>query len=141
MNEETLFEAALSRSSEERAAFLEQACEGRPELRAAVEALLAAHEKAANLLDRPPAQTVDSGPGQARDDAGAAADARRGASVYEEIPARRGYSRAGECPVAQASRASPLSWPQPPSRSGQGRGLTWPLTPRTPAPTIDRDRL
>src|SRR5207249_2395467 len=52
-----------------RAAFLEQACSGRPELRAAVEALLAAHEKSGNLLDRPPAQTVDSGPGQAGLDA------------------------------------------------------------------------
>ena len=38
--------------------------------RAAVEALLAAHEKSGNILDRPPAQTVDSGPGQARPDAG-----------------------------------------------------------------------
>ena len=45
MNEETLFQEALSRSPEERAAFLEQACAGRPDLRAAVEALLAAHEK------------------------------------------------------------------------------------------------
>ena len=33
MNEETLFQEALSRSPEERAAFLEQACAGRPELR------------------------------------------------------------------------------------------------------------
>ena len=54
MNEETLFQEALSRSPEERAAFLEQACAGRPELRAAVEALLAAHEKSGNILDRPP---------------------------------------------------------------------------------------
>ena len=61
MNEETLFQEALSRSPEERAAFLEQACEGRPEFLAAVKALLAAHEKSGNVLDRPPtdpAQTV-----------------------------------------------------------------------------------
>ena len=66
MTEETLFQEALSRSPEERAAFLEQACAGRPELRAAVEALLAAHEKPGNVLDKPPAdpgQTVDSEPG------------------------------------------------------------------------------
>ena len=55
MNEETLFQEALSRPPEERAAFLEQACAGRPELRAAVEALLAAHEKSGNILDEPPA--------------------------------------------------------------------------------------
>ena len=67
MNEETLFEAALSRSPDERAGFLEQACEGRPELRAAVLALLAAHEKSGNILDSPPAQTVETGPGQPRE--------------------------------------------------------------------------
>jgi hypothetical protein len=50
MTEETLFQEALSRSSEERAAFLEQACAGLPELRAAVEALLAAHDKPSNLF-------------------------------------------------------------------------------------------
>ena len=62
MNEETLFQEALSRSAEQRAAFLEQACAGRPELLAAVEALLAAHEKSSNILDNPPVElgeTVD----------------------------------------------------------------------------------
>ncbi len=37
----------------ERAAFLEQACAGQPQLRAAVESLLAAHEGSGDLLDRP----------------------------------------------------------------------------------------
>jgi WD40 repeat protein/serine/threonine protein kinase/tetratricopeptide (TPR) repeat protein len=67
MTEETLFQEALSRSPDERAGFLEQACAGRPEMRAAVEALLAAHEKPGNVLDRAPAdlgQTVDSEPGE-----------------------------------------------------------------------------
>jgi serine/threonine protein kinase/predicted RNA polymerase sigma factor len=73
MNEESLFQEALSRSGAERAAFLEQACAGQPELRAAVEALLAAHERSGNVLDQPPvafgeqATTADyrpnSGPG------------------------------------------------------------------------------
>ncbi len=69
MNEETVFEEALSRSPEERPAFLERACERRPELRAAVEALLAAHEKSGNILDRPPAPAADSEPGSPGDDA------------------------------------------------------------------------
>ncbi len=72
MNEETLFEQALSRSPEDRAAFLDEACAGRPELRAAVEALLAAHEKSGNILDRPPidpAQSEATRPGQPRPDA------------------------------------------------------------------------
>ena len=64
MNEETLFQEALSRAPEERGAFLDQACEGRSSLRAAVEALLAAHEKVDNILDKPLPdldETVDSG--------------------------------------------------------------------------------
>jgi serine/threonine protein kinase len=69
MNEESLFQEALSRSPTERAGFLEQACAGRPELRAAVEALLAAHERSGNVLDQPHValgETVDSEPGPAR---------------------------------------------------------------------------
>jgi eukaryotic-like serine/threonine-protein kinase len=72
MNEETLFQEALSRPAEERPAFLERACAGRPEHRAAVEALLAAHEKSGNILDRPeldPVQTLASGPGHVHRDA------------------------------------------------------------------------
>ena len=53
MNEESLFEEALSRTPEERAAFLEQACEGRPDIRAAVEALLAAHESRVTCSTNP----------------------------------------------------------------------------------------
>jgi hypothetical protein len=56
MNEETLFQEALSRSPEERAVFLERMCAGRPELLAAVKALLAAHEKSGNVLDKPPGE-------------------------------------------------------------------------------------
>ncbi len=69
MSEETLFQEALSRPPEERSAFREKACEGQPELRAAVEALLHAHEKSSNILDKPPAQTVDSGAAPIRPDA------------------------------------------------------------------------
>jgi len=63
MTEETLFHAALSRPTlPERAAFLDGACAGRPELRAAVEALLAAHEASGAFLNPPDAApvTVDS---------------------------------------------------------------------------------
>jgi serine/threonine-protein kinase len=68
MTEETLFHQALAQPPSERAAFLDAACAGQPELRAAVEALLAAHEASADLLDRPaaePGRTVDRGPGAA----------------------------------------------------------------------------
>ena len=54
MNEETLFQEALSLPTEGRANFLEQACVGRPELLASVRALLDAHERSSNVLDRTP---------------------------------------------------------------------------------------
>ena len=69
MTEETLFQEALSRSPEERAAFLARACAGQPELLAAVEALIAAHEMTGNLLDNPPpdlAATIATSGGEAR---------------------------------------------------------------------------
>src|SRR5262249_47633232 len=69
MNEETLFQEALSRSPEERADLLEAECADRPELLAAVLALLAAHEKSGNILDRPSEQTLAFGSAPARHDA------------------------------------------------------------------------
>jgi len=54
MSEETLFNQALLKPPPERAAFLEAACAGQPQLRPAVEALLAAHDKSGNVLDQPP---------------------------------------------------------------------------------------
>src|SRR5437660_1178924 len=63
MSEETLFHDALSRPPAERPAFLDAACAGQPELKAAVEALLAAHEASGGLLDQPD-QTVDSDAGR-----------------------------------------------------------------------------
>jgi hypothetical protein len=66
MSEETLFHEALAQPAAQRAAFLDAGCAGQPQLRAAVEALLAAHEASGSLLDRPaldPVQTVDSAPG------------------------------------------------------------------------------
>ena len=44
MSEETLFHEALAKPPAERAAFLDAACAGQPELRDAVAALLAEHE-------------------------------------------------------------------------------------------------
>jgi serine/threonine protein kinase/Flp pilus assembly protein TadD len=66
MSEETLFHEALAKPAGERATFLESACAGQPELRAAIEALLAAQEASACLLERPltepdPAQPGDTG--------------------------------------------------------------------------------
>jgi WD40 repeat protein/serine/threonine protein kinase len=56
MTEESLFHDALAKPAGERAAFLDAACAKEPQLRAAVEALLAAHESSGELLGRPPAE-------------------------------------------------------------------------------------
>jgi tetratricopeptide (TPR) repeat protein/tRNA A-37 threonylcarbamoyl transferase component Bud32 len=66
VTEEALFHEALAQPPAERAAFLDAACAGQLQLRAAVEALLAAHEASGSFLDRPPldpVHTVDSAPG------------------------------------------------------------------------------
>jgi tetratricopeptide (TPR) repeat protein/tRNA A-37 threonylcarbamoyl transferase component Bud32 len=67
MNEQSLFHEALGKPPGERAAFLDATCAGQPDLRAAVESLLAAHEAAGSFLDKPaghPGQTVDPDPGE-----------------------------------------------------------------------------
>ena len=54
-NEESIFAQALQRESDsERAAYLDRACGGEPGLRRAVEALLAAHQKAGGILELTP---------------------------------------------------------------------------------------
>jgi serine/threonine protein kinase len=60
MNQETLFHEALARPAGERAAFLDAACAGQPQLRAAVEALLAAHEASGSFLKGPAAAPSDA---------------------------------------------------------------------------------
>src|SRR5947209_19859056 len=56
-----IFCEALDRKSRaEQAAYLDQACQGRPELRAKVEALLRAHEEASDFLREPSGQSVDT---------------------------------------------------------------------------------
>ncbi len=54
MNIETLFEEALARPAPERACFLAEACQSRSDLRAELEALLAAYDKPEHVLDKSP---------------------------------------------------------------------------------------
>jgi hypothetical protein len=54
MNEESPFQEALSRPAAESAAFLDAACAGQPQLRAAVGAFLVALERSEKLLDKLP---------------------------------------------------------------------------------------
>ncbi len=67
MNEETLFHEALARvTSQERAAFLDEACAGTPELRAAVDALLAAHAASGAFLKTPKTAKMEHRNGTAK---------------------------------------------------------------------------
>jgi tetratricopeptide (TPR) repeat protein len=63
MTEESLFHEALARPDpRDRAAFLDAVCAGRAELRTAVEALLAAHDRPGEFLSAPPALADADGP-------------------------------------------------------------------------------
>lgn len=53
LTEEEIFAAALQKAPEERAAFLDRACQGDLQLRAAVEALLNAHDHPDSFLEHP----------------------------------------------------------------------------------------
>jgi serine/threonine protein kinase/tetratricopeptide (TPR) repeat protein len=59
MPEDTLFHEALAKPAADRAAFLDKACAGQPQLRAAVEALLAAHEAASGVLNPPAGASLE----------------------------------------------------------------------------------
>jgi serine/threonine protein kinase/WD40 repeat protein len=60
---EAIFSAVLEKSSsDERAAYLDQACAADPALRRQVEELLRAHQQAGNFLENPPAKTVSANP-------------------------------------------------------------------------------
>src|SRR5262249_51812427 len=52
-SEQTIFLAALDKDPAERAAFLDEACDGNPELKLRVESLLRHHTKAHGFLDVP----------------------------------------------------------------------------------------
>jgi eukaryotic-like serine/threonine-protein kinase len=92
MNEETLFHEALARPAAERAAFLDAACAGQTELRAAVEALLAGHGASANVLDRPAAhgQPLDPDRGPLRSVATETSPPREGPAPLPQPPSLAG---------------------------------------------------
>ena len=118
---EMLFEEALSRPPEERAAFLGQAVAGRPELRAAVEALLAAHERPGTSLDKShdPIQTVGFRSWPAHPDA---------TLDHTPEPERRRHPATGTADYRPTSGAGiviagPVHAPGEDRRRGHGRGL------------------
>ena len=57
-NLKEIFHAALALSSQERATYLDQACNGSLSLRETVESLLKSHEETANFVDTPAYQAA-----------------------------------------------------------------------------------
>lgn len=109
MNEETLFHKALAKPAPERPAFLDEACAGDLELRAAVEALLRAHETSASFLNKPPGdlgQTVDSEPGDGDQVAPNAATPRPRDAATPQLTATTEYRREAESGMTIAGRYS-----------------------------------
>src|SRR5262245_61168207 len=104
MTAQTLFHEALAKPSNERAAFLDAACAGQPELRAAVEVLLAELVRPTALLDQRPAvpptdATGTFGAGAPHTADGATADfASAGATTgaFDDAPKNRARSGATE---------------------------------------------
>jgi len=80
-----LFDAALNRGPEDRDAFLDESCAGRPALRAEVASLLAAHDRAGDFLERP---IVEAAPDLLLDD-------RLDASVIGPYVLRQEIARGG----------------------------------------------
>ena len=58
MNEETLFHLVLEKPSDQRDAFLKEACAGDEALKQRVEALLHAHDNPASFLNQPAAEAI-----------------------------------------------------------------------------------
>ncbi len=94
MNEEAIFHAALTKTSrQERAAYLDKACAEKPALRAAVEALLAAHEASGSFLEKPPRE-----PGETVDIAQEAPHSGATGATGEFTPTPQGPGQAGHQP-------------------------------------------
>ncbi|MBI5758122.1 MAG: SUMF1/EgtB/PvdO family nonheme iron enzyme, partial [Planctomycetales bacterium] len=79
MNERVIFDAALEiADSQARRAFIEKACAGDPEMRAAVESLLKSHDSAGSFLDIPAAEQMQNvAPSHPEDSAAADEPTRR----------------------------------------------------------------
>ena len=84
---EAIFFAALEKDESQRAAYLDEACAGDPDLRRRVERLLAAHPRVGSFLEQPAvAQAAD------RTESGDAAEGGGQAAAFLE-PSRKPGSR------------------------------------------------
>ena len=116
----TIFSAALERDpAGERAAYLDEACAGAPDLRDRVEALLRAHGQPGRFLE--PAETAATVDSAGRPPAAAAEADRLATTPRPRAPARRSArtgssrssARAAWAPSTWPSRRRPCSGPSP----------------------------
>ncbi len=122
MNELDLFTEALSRTEPaERAAFLDNACAGNPDLRRRLEELLAGHALSRNPLDRPPVAPGEFGTSADSSTAIATEAFDRGAPRPSEI-ATEGHQP--DWPT------EPYAQPDPDATTAPGPAVPTPRTPR-----------
>ncbi|HEV3343588.1 MAG TPA: protein kinase, partial [Pirellulales bacterium] len=89
------FEAVEKEGPAERAAYLDDACAGDPDLRRRIEALLQSHATVGDFLDMPAAEQLAAGPG---------------------MPADRGFSGAGLASPERSEASVPLDFLAPSRR-------------------------
>ncbi len=107
MNEETLFDQALARvDPQERAAFLDQTCAGKPELRLALETLLADHERSRILGNNPPPDPVTPVATAAGDGGGAVTRAETASTTLQATTGAQ-PEQAGETVALKPGSADP----------------------------------
>ena len=123
MNELDLFTEALNRTDPaERAAFLDQACAGNPELRRRLEELLAGYAQSGSPLDRPPVAPAGSA---------ATADLPTPIATGEHRP--DGATETLARPDPDATTARGIGGPPRPARPGSRRAKG--SAPSSPAGT------
>ncbi|HEY7310532.1 MAG TPA: serine/threonine-protein kinase [Gemmataceae bacterium] len=99
MTEETIFTAALEKQSPtERSAFLDEACGGDAALRQRLDALIEAHEQAADFLEKPAAEQIA---------AGISPSTNHTERIDAVKPAVEGITETPADPVAAETRAAP----------------------------------
>src|SRR5262249_40267017 len=109
MNELDLFAAAIAVADPvQRAALLDRDCAGKPELRARLDALLAAHVRSNPLLDQPPQPVTSDSPGDAVETTGWTPGETAGTVIADKYKLLQQIGEGGMGPVWMADQSEPV---------------------------------
>ena len=119
MTEETIFTVALDKQTPaERSAFLDEACGDDAALRRRVEALIDAHERAADFLEKPAVEQIASGVAEAQDRTEATDAIKPAEQGIAVTPAHAPLGETQAERPADREDVSPLDFLAPPRRAG-----------------------